>query len=77
VGSASRTEQLAEYTASKQALESNAGTPRGARLPVVRRSAARFTGERDLDRVRALNPGLGSFADWLAERGDELKAATN
>jgi len=39
--------------------------------------AHRFTGERDLDRVRALNPGLQSFAEWLAERGDELKAATN
>ena len=30
------------------------------------RNAARFVGDRDLARVRELNPGLLSFRDWLA-----------
>ncbi|WP_433166659.1 NmrA/HSCARG family protein [Kribbella sp. CA-247076] len=32
-----------------------------------------FTGDRDLDRVRELNPELQSFADWLAKHKDEIK----
>ncbi|HET6291864.1 MAG TPA: NmrA/HSCARG family protein [Kribbella sp.] len=37
----------------------------------------RFTGDRDLDLVRELNPELQSFASWLAKHKDEVKAATN
>ncbi|WP_460663303.1 NmrA/HSCARG family protein [Kribbella swartbergensis] len=37
----------------------------------------RFTGDRDLDRVRELNPSLQSFPDWLAKHKDQLKAAQN
>jgi uncharacterized protein YbjT (DUF2867 family) len=34
--------------------------------------AAAFTGARDLDRVRELNPRLQSFPDWLARHRDEI-----
>jgi uncharacterized protein YbjT (DUF2867 family) len=34
-----------------------------------------FTGDRDLAKVRALNPDLQSFATWLTKHTDELKAA--
>lgn len=34
----------------------------------------RFTGDRNLDAVRALNPALQSFNDWLAKHTDQLKA---
>ena len=37
----------------------------------------RFTGDRDLDLVRELNPELQSFPSWLAKHKDEVKAATN
>ena len=37
----------------------------------------RFTGDRDLDKVRELNPDLQSFAAWLAQHKEELKAAQN
>jgi len=37
----------------------------------------RFTGDRDLDLVRELNPELQSFTDWLADHKNELEAATN
>ncbi|MEU4602982.1 NmrA/HSCARG family protein [Kribbella sp. NPDC023972] len=36
-----------------------------------------FTGDRDLDKVRELNPALQSFADWLAKHKDELKPSQN
>ncbi|MFI7061740.1 NmrA family NAD(P)-binding protein [Kribbella sp. NPDC050124] len=36
-----------------------------------------FTGDRDLAKVRELNPALQSFASWLSEHKDELKAAPN
>jgi len=37
----------------------------------------RFTGDRDLDQVRELNPALRSFTDWLATHKDDLKPAQN
>ncbi|MGZ0148181.1 NmrA/HSCARG family protein [Kribbella sp. WER1] len=33
----------------------------------------RFTGDRDLEKVRALNPELESFSDWVAKHRDELR----
>jgi uncharacterized protein YbjT (DUF2867 family) len=39
--------------------------------------ADRFTGDRDLAKVRALTPGLQSFAAWLEAHKDELKSAQN
>ncbi|GAA1615405.1 NmrA/HSCARG family protein [Kribbella sancticallisti] len=39
--------------------------------------SARFTGDRDLNLVRALNPELKSFDDWVAEHENELKATVN
>ncbi|WP_272949182.1 NmrA family NAD(P)-binding protein [Kribbella pittospori] len=39
--------------------------------------ADRFTGDRDLAKVRALNPSLQSFATWLEAHKDELKSAQN
>ena len=33
----------------------------------------RFTGDRDLAKVRELNPSLQSFTDWLAKHKHELK----
>jgi hypothetical protein len=35
-----------------------------------------FTGDRDLNAVRELNPHLQSFATWLDLHKDDLKAAT-
>ena len=35
----------------------------------------RFTGDRDLEATRALNPSLQSFASWLAEHKDKIKTA--
>jgi uncharacterized protein YbjT (DUF2867 family) len=32
----------------------------------------RFTGDRDLDLVRSLNPELETFADWLAKHKSEI-----
>ena len=37
----------------------------------------RFTGDRNLDKVRELNPSLQSFPDWLAKHKDEVKNAAN
>jgi len=37
----------------------------------------RFTGERNIDKVRELNPALQSFEAWLSEHRDELKSAQN
>jgi hypothetical protein len=37
----------------------------------------RFTGDRDLTKVRELNPDLQSFATWVNNHRDELKAAQN
>ncbi|HTM85042.1 MAG TPA: NmrA/HSCARG family protein, partial [Mycobacterium sp.] len=34
--------------------------------------AERFTADRDLARVRELNPGLQSFGDWLAANKDAI-----
>lgn len=34
--------------------------------------AAAFTGDRDLNRVRELNPRLQSFREWLAQHRDEI-----
>jgi uncharacterized protein YbjT (DUF2867 family) len=39
--------------------------------------SARFTGDRDLNLVRELNPDLQSFATWLATHKDKVKAAAN
>ncbi|MER7048409.1 NmrA family NAD(P)-binding protein [Streptomyces jumonjinensis] len=36
------------------------------------RAADTFTGDRDLDAVRALNPGLQSLPDWLAQHAKEV-----
>lgn len=36
-----------------------------------------FTGNRDLAKVRELNPELESFATWLKNRRDELKTSQN
>ncbi|NIK61963.1 NmrA/HSCARG family protein [Kribbella shirazensis] len=36
-----------------------------------------FTGNRDLTKVRELNPDLQSFKTWLANHRDELKALQN
>lgn len=36
-------------------------------------SSAAFTGARDLDRVRELNPRLQTFRDWLAGHRDEIE----
>jgi hypothetical protein len=35
-------------------------------------NAARFTADRDPDRVRELNPLLQSFPDWLAAHRDTI-----
>jgi uncharacterized protein YbjT (DUF2867 family) len=35
----------------------------------------RFTGDRELAKVRELNPHLESFTDWLSKHKDEVKAA--
>ncbi|WP_245699775.1 hypothetical protein [Streptomyces roseifaciens] len=35
-------------------------------------AADTFTGDRDLDAVRALNPGLQSLPDWLAQHAKEV-----
>jgi uncharacterized protein YbjT (DUF2867 family) len=37
----------------------------------------RFTGERDLDQVRSLNPSLQSFKTWLNNHQEALKASQN
>ncbi|HET6986271.1 MAG TPA: NmrA family NAD(P)-binding protein [Kribbella sp.] len=37
----------------------------------------RFTGDRDLEKVRELNSALQSFDAWLTEHKDELKATQN
>jgi hypothetical protein len=37
----------------------------------------RFTGDRDLNLVRSLNPNLQSFEAWLALHGDKVKATIN
>ena len=37
----------------------------------------RFTGDRDLDKVRELHPHLQSFATWLTHHKDALKATQN
>jgi len=37
----------------------------------------RFTGDRDVDKVRDLNPQLESCATWLHKHRDELKASQN
>ncbi|GCB44389.1 NmrA/HSCARG family protein [Streptomyces sp. NL15-2K] len=34
-----------------------------------------FTGARDLDKVRELNPALKSFDDWLAENASQIKVS--
>lgn len=36
----------------------------------------RFTGDRDVETVRQLNPELESSATWLEKHRDELKATT-
>jgi uncharacterized protein YbjT (DUF2867 family) len=36
-----------------------------------------FTGDRNLDKVRELNPELQSFATWVNNHRDELKASQN
>ncbi|MEV0793467.1 NmrA/HSCARG family protein [Kribbella sp. NPDC050459] len=36
-----------------------------------------FTGDRNLDKVRELNPELQSFATWVSNHRDELKASQN
>lgn len=33
----------------------------------------RFTGDRDLAKVRELNPALQSFGDWVGKHKDQLK----
>ncbi|MEO6793344.1 MAG: NmrA/HSCARG family protein [Mycobacterium sp.] len=38
-------------------------------------NAERFTGDRDLDRVRQLLPGLQSFRDWLTAHRGAVQAA--
>jgi hypothetical protein len=35
----------------------------------------RFTGAREVEKVRELNPDLESFATWLGKHRDELKAS--
>jgi uncharacterized protein YbjT (DUF2867 family) len=37
-------------------------------------NSARFVGDRDLSAVRALNPGLLSFRDWLALPANDIRA---
>jgi uncharacterized protein YbjT (DUF2867 family) len=37
-------------------------------------NSARFVGDRDLSAVRALNPGLLSFRDWLALPDNDIRA---
>ena len=37
----------------------------------------RFTGDRDVEKVRELNPALQSFEAWLSEHRDQLKSAQN
>lgn len=37
----------------------------------------RFTGDRNLTKVRELNPALQSLTDWLAKHTEELKAVQN
>jgi uncharacterized protein YbjT (DUF2867 family) len=39
--------------------------------------ADRFTGDRNLAKVRELNPSLQSFRDWLAKHKDDLKTPQN
>ncbi|MEU0094795.1 hypothetical protein [Kribbella sp. NPDC006257] len=39
--------------------------------------STRFTGDRDLNLVRELNPQLQTFRDWLSEHKDKVTAATN
>lgn len=34
-----------------------------------------FTGARDLDRIRTLNPALKSFRTWARENADAFKSA--
>jgi hypothetical protein len=36
-----------------------------------------FTGARDVAKVRELNPELESFADWLDNHREALKASQN
>jgi hypothetical protein len=36
-----------------------------------------FTGDRDLAKVRELNPKLESFATWVDNHREELKASQN
>ncbi|HET6741026.1 MAG TPA: hypothetical protein VFH76_18915 [Kribbella sp.] len=36
-----------------------------------------FTGNRNLDKVRELNPDLQSFPTWLNNHRDQLKATQN
>jgi hypothetical protein len=39
--------------------------------------SARFTGDRDLNLVRELKPYLQTFATWLAQHKDKVKAVAN
>jgi hypothetical protein len=39
--------------------------------------SARFTGDRDLNLVRDLNPDLQSFENWLGKHKNELKTVVN
>jgi hypothetical protein len=39
--------------------------------------SARFTGDRDLNLVRDLNPDLQSFETWLTKHKNELKTVVN
>ena len=40
-------------------------------------NSARFVGDRDLSAVRALNPGLLSFRDWLALPDNGIRGAVS
>ena len=37
--------------------------------------AERFTGDRDVEKVRTIHPDLQSFDTWLAKHRDELKSS--
>lgn len=47
----------------------------GNMFQVKRDFQAEFCGPRDVERTRALYPGLRSFADWLAEHAGELRVS--
>jgi hypothetical protein len=56
---------------------SEASNRRLGKFQFYAEDSERFTGDRALALVRELNPDLQTFAAWLTEHKDKVKAVTN